>query len=875
MKNGESLQLLTVKEIEFMQKLLLSICITLSFFSLSTSTFAQCSGNCGVTAVGNCGCDVDCWLYGDCCPDVAATCPDARSAISAFPSNSGNVNPLACNTNTSICSNSAGPFTFTSPGPGVSTCLDWIGPNVGYIILYITQSGPLQMLINGNASSGFLDVAVFNIPAGQNPCTAIQSTSNQIGCNYASSSNGCNQFGTYYPCSSTVPSPNVTAGQTVMIVVENWSGTSNNFTLSLSPNGAQSGPPNTTINVPPAGLCSNSSPVTLTAVNNGGTWSGPGTSSTGVFNPATAGVGTHTITYSLGVAPCNSSSTAQITVLPPPTTSFSSNSPICVGQTIELAAAPTPGATYHWSGPGNWTATGTNPTRPNATTAMSGTYSLYITTGGCNSTTFTQTVTVNPTGPAPTINSNSPVCYGNPVLFDGPSDASFQYFWSGPNGWTSNVEDPSFPTSDYSMNGNYSLYVISALGCTSAVSTMPLQISVPPKPVIANLPPQCFGASGSMLSADLPGGTWTGTAVSPNGLFDPSAAGSGIHQVIYTIPMPCGSADTSEVIVSYPISIQGIVKNETCAGVGDGAINITPNNVQSGSVLTYMWSNNATTEDIDSITFGNYSVVVTDQYGCSYDTSYVVSAGNSLNFTYSTNHVLCYGDKTGNIVIIPSSGTPPYLYTVNGIQNTSSPISNLPAGVYDIKITDSRGCDTSFVTQVNQPPALWADSTIHHIRLGDYTTFQPQTAGGTGVLLLSWLPNYNLSCTDCLTPMAWPEQSTNYTLTVTDANGCMVKGKVLVDVYHDGPFIPSSFTPGKDDLNNEWKVIDSGVKTFELMIFDRWGEKIFYSDNIYKGWDGKLKSGNYLESSVYVYKVRITYIDGKEKTVFGNITLLR
>ena len=91
-----------------------------------------------------------------------------------------------CNVNTSICvSGTAGPFSFVTKGPAVSTCLNWSGPNVAYIMLNISTSGPLNMLIQGNTNFGYLDVAVFNVPTGVAPCTAIQNTANQIGCNYA------------------------------------------------------------------------------------------------------------------------------------------------------------------------------------------------------------------------------------------------------------------------------------------------------------------------------------------------------------------------------------------------------------------------------------------------------------------------------------------------------------------------------------------------------------------------------------------------------------------------------------------------------------------------------------------------------------------
>lgn len=223
-----------------------------------------------------------------------------------------------CSTATTICSQgTAGPFGFNAPSPTSSTCLDFYGPGYAYIVLYITQSGPLQMLIEGNASGGFLDVAIFNVPAGIDPCVAIQNMANQISCNYASNSSGCNQIGNYFSCPSTVSSPMVSAGDKLMIVVENWSGASTDFTLQMAPSpAAQSGPGNATINPPSSTVYTSTSPFQMTAVDNGGAWSGPGVTSSGVFDPSINGSGTYTITHVLGTPPCDATATYQLTVEP-------------------------------------------------------------------------------------------------------------------------------------------------------------------------------------------------------------------------------------------------------------------------------------------------------------------------------------------------------------------------------------------------------------------------------------------------------------------------------------------------------------------------------------------------------------------------------
>lgn len=225
-------------------------------------------------------------------------------------------NGTGCNTNTTICtSGTAGPFNFGPVGDPVSSCLNFFGPSYAYIVLYITQSGPLQLLIDGNAGAGFIDVAVFDVPPGVDPCVASLDINNEISCNYASASSGCNQIGTNFPCPSSVPSPNVTAGDVLFIVVENWSGTSNNFTMQLGPSpAAQTGPPDATI-TPVTTMCNTDPPIQLSAVDNGGAWTGPGVTPSGIFDPASVGPGTYTINYAIGTAPCNDADQTTITVI--------------------------------------------------------------------------------------------------------------------------------------------------------------------------------------------------------------------------------------------------------------------------------------------------------------------------------------------------------------------------------------------------------------------------------------------------------------------------------------------------------------------------------------------------------------------------------
>jgi gliding motility-associated-like protein len=229
-----------------------------------------------------------------------------------------------CNTNISICTPGvAGPFTFNAPSANPSSCLDyWNGaaaPNYAYITLYITTPGPLNLLINGDLAAGCLDVALFDITGEADPCASL-SVANELACNYAAACDGCSEFGaTFAGCDSETAAPIVNAGDVIMILVEDWSGTAASFTLELDPTGAQTGPGDPTIT--PAGPFLDSDPaVVINAANGGGTWTASCGAcidpTTGSFDPAVAGNGTHQICYDLGSAPCDSMDCIDIIVGP-------------------------------------------------------------------------------------------------------------------------------------------------------------------------------------------------------------------------------------------------------------------------------------------------------------------------------------------------------------------------------------------------------------------------------------------------------------------------------------------------------------------------------------------------------------------------------
>jgi gliding motility-associated-like protein len=105
-----------------------------------------------------------------------------------------------------------------------------------------------------------------------------------------------------------------------------------------------------------------------------------------------------------------------------------------------------------------------------------------------------------------------------------------------------------------------------------------------------------------------------------------------------------------------------------------------------------------------------------------------------------------------------------------------------------------------------------------------------------------------------------------------DAN-CFDSVKNVVTVIRDVKF-PTAFTPNGDKLNDVFRLYTDGVVEFELLIFNRWGEMIFKSENLHTGWDGSF-NGKICQQDAYVWKARIVFFDGREYDGTGSVTLLR
>jgi gliding motility-associated-like protein len=204
----------------------------------------------------------------------------------------------------------------------------------------------------------------------------------------------------------------------------------------------------------------------------------------------------------------------------------------------------------------------------------------------------------------------------------------------------------------------------------------------------------------------------------------------------------------------------------------------------------------------------------------------------------------------------------------------SGKIVNTP-GFYNDTLRTAIGCD-SIITFLSLTPA--PPPTIRLSKSNDVNCIlgisKLNAAGGVNYV---WSPAETLNNPFVPNPVASPATTTTYKVTVTSASGCVVKDSIIVNVSaapKDDIQIPNAFTPNGDGLNDCFGVRFLGaVSNLKLSIYDRWGNRVFYTNNPNQRWDGNYK-GKGVETGVFIYYITVTTMCG-DIVRKGTVTLIR
>ena len=539
-----------------------------------------------------------------------------------------------------------------------------------------------------------------------------------------------------------------TGATTSVIVVSPTNTTA--YTATVSAGACDSIPAPVTINVNPlpsvsvtpsaASVCYGQS-ATLTA-SGGGTYLWNTGASTAVINPAPTAATNYTVTVTSGFG-CTKTAVASISIVSTPTASISGNFTVCSGSTATLTANG--GGTYSWN-----TGATTNPITPVVTGAA--TYSVIVSAGGCSDTTA---VNVNSNSlPTAAISGNTNICIGSSATLNASGGGT--YLWS--NGSTSTIITVN-PTSATS----YTVTVTNGNGCTDTATTTVTAAS-PPSAVVSGNTTICSGqsttvsASGGLTYSWNTGATTSSISVSPTTgttysvivsvgtcvdtatsfvavnstpAANISTAGTTIcagqsatltasgggnyswntgastniisvtptinssYTVTVTAANGCtASASSSIAVTSVPIAtINSSGSSTICAG---SIVTLT-----AGGGTTYSWNPGGQTNSsivVNPAATTGYTVTAAN--GICTDIATITVNVNSSPSVTSANVSIAYGSTT-TIAASPTGGTPPYSYSWNTGQSTSS-ISVSPAAttIYCVVVTDASGCSDTACTTV-------------------------------------------------------------------------------------------------------------------------------------------------------------------------------
>jgi hypothetical protein len=292
---------------------------------------------------------------------------------------------------------------------------------------------------------------------------------------------------------------------------------------------------------------------------------------------------------------------------------------------------------------------------------------------------------------------------------------------------------------------------------------------------------------------------------------------------------------------------------------------------------TYLWSTGDTTASItvSPSSTANYIVTVTKGSCSGSDTVEVTVVQPPSAVTISGATQLCEGSS----ITLTVQGAGPYMWSTG---DTLTSIMVSPGSNTSYWVQSTNTCGTSSDTAnivVNQPPVL---------QVSDDTTI---STGETVTLTASGADSYLWSTGSASTSInVSPEQTATYTVTGTDSLGCSAEASVTVSISIDAfVYVPNVFSVMSDNLeNNRLFVFGQNIKSLELTIYDRWGEKVYEASDSSKktrgdgeccaygeGWDGTYQNaGRPLNGSIFVFMLKGEFEDGGEFNESGNITLI-
>ena len=489
----------------------------------------------------------------------------------------------------------------------------------------------------------------------------------------------------------------------------------------------------------------------------------------------------------------------------------------------------------------------------------------------------------------PAFKQNSPACKNVPVQFNDLTTASFgaptMWQWDfGVPGSSTDISTLKNPTFTYTTAGTYiaTLKVSTNKGCTS---TLTQDVVIVDKPAFSVTNDTLICTIDTLQLRATPGVAGGAVTWSPNynindiNSFTPlvSPDVTTVYYARFDDKSGCTARDSVKINVVSQVSLQ-LANDSTICRTDSILLKI------NSDALYYNWTPVGT--------LNNAAVKNPVARPIAPSTTYKVTASISSKCFKSGNIIIKTvpypladaGQDTsvcfGNSAMLLATGGSIYSWAPTIFLNNSfisNPVSLNPTVSikYIVTVRDTLGCpkpvlDTVLVTvvKINADAGPRDTSVI----LG-----QPLQLLATGSVNFLWTPARWLSNPGIFKPIALPQDNIEYTVRVSDAQGCFALDSINVKVYkvEPGLYVPTAFSPGGDGINDIFRPIALGIKSLEnFRVYNRWGQLVYATTRIGQGWDGKF-GGIGQQSGTFVWFANATDYLGRKITRKGTVILIR
>ena len=334
------------------------------------------------------------------------------------------------------------------------------------------------------------------------------------------------------------------------------------------------------------------------------------------------------------------------------------------------------------------------------------------------------------------------------------------------------------------------------------------------------------------------------------------------------------------------ISITGVT-DETCDN-SNGSV--TVNVSQATSPIVYTWTPNpsgSTGATLSNVKGDTYHVHIIDVNGCQADTSIEIGAYPNIVVTGSTTPEICHRSN-GTISVKITSDKPNTVAWVwtspsgSQMSDTSTNLTSLQAGRYVLTVTDTlcRVQQPFDVAHIDGPTADF-EANAYSIALNTELKLIDESVGK----IRSWVWSFgdSTTATGALVYHRYEEEGTyKVWMQVTDDNACTDTISKIIHAFFDdlNVYIPNTFTPNGDGLNDTWGPIMrdytyAGYQVSRISIYDRWGNRVFTTEDPHEQWDGTVNGRGVAPNTVFSYIIVITDKYGYNYEYSGHVTVLR